>query len=147
MKNESLQRLLYLIEKLPNLLSQIPLAEFEKKPAPNVWSKKQILGHLIDSAANNHHRFIRAQYEPIPQIFYNQNKWNELNNYQHLPANHVIELWTMYNRHLVEVIRNIPEEQLLTTCRTGETEPVTLLFILQDYVQHLEHHLKQIIDL
>ena len=68
MITESIKRLQYLCEEIPVLLSIIPEQDFTHKSAPEKWSKKEILGHLIDSATNNHQRFIRAQFENVPSI-------------------------------------------------------------------------------
>ncbi len=145
MINTTIDRFTYLLDLVPALLHQIPMAELEEKKGANRWSKKEIIGHLIDSAANNHQRFIRSQYEHTPTIVYGQNQWNALNHYQSLEAGHVIALWTLYNRHLLEVIKRMPLEHLAKECNTGEEKPFTLQFLIEDYVVHMEHHLQQII--
>jgi DinB family protein len=146
MINAAIDTLTDLIGKTPAILHQMDIAEFEAKSDPGKWSRKEILGHLIDSASNNHHRFIRVQYEPVPTISYDQNKWNELNQYQHLDSKHVINLWLIYNQHLLEVIKRIPDEHLLMEYDTGGAKNVTLQYLIEDYVTHLEHHLKQIVN-
>lgn len=145
----SIQRLDFLGKVIPPLLEQIPEQTFLHKPSPDVWSKKQILGHLIDSAANNHHRFVRAQFEHIPQINYDNHVWNSGNHYQEIPVTQLISFWQAYNTHLVEVIRRIPLlklTRLVDTGKTGEKKHVTLGFLIEDYVAHMEHHLKQLVD-
>ena len=82
MINDSVSRLLFLTETIPPLLHAMDDAEFSARPLPNKWSKKEIIGHLIDSASNNHHRFIRGQFEKLPALSYNQDKWNESGHYQ-----------------------------------------------------------------
>ena len=77
MTNQALEKLNYIVEKVPKLLSQISEEKISEKPSPNKWSKKEIIGHLIDSATNNHHRFIRGQFEDIPDIRYDQDEWNK----------------------------------------------------------------------
>lgn len=143
----AIKRLEYLLTIAPGKLHSIPAAIFNAKPAAQAWSKKEILGHLIDSAANNHQRFIRAQYENVPFVSYNPDKWNELNFYQASDDKIVIDLWYTYNRHLLEVVQHIPAERLLNKCDTGANEPMTLGFLISDYVVHLEHHLKQVFEL
>jgi hypothetical protein len=145
MTNNSTSRLKVLLENIPSLLYKISEVEFSIKIRPDKWSKKETLGHLIDSATNNHQRFIRGQYEDIPTIFYDQNKWTELNYYQELENNHIIQLWTIYNRHLLEIIKRIPTKNLANECHVGNGKNVTLQFLIDDYVVHLEHHLRQII--
>jgi hypothetical protein len=146
MIEESLQRIKYLCNTFPELLKKITEEEFSYKPSPEKWSKKEILGHLIDSATNNHQRFIRVQFENVPVITYNQNQWNTCNNYNHMSASHLISFWLSYNIHLFEVIKQIPAENLSRECSIGKTENVTLEWLIIDYVRHLEHHLKQIVE-
>lgn len=141
----SVNRLSYLLETIPMLLLVISEEEFSRKINLKKWSKKEILGHLIDSATNNHHRFIRTQYQNVPTIIYDQNKWIELNHYQQLNSKHVIQLWTIYNQHLLDVIKQIPQENLLRECNVGNEKNATLHFLIDDYVNHLEHHLQQIV--
>lgn len=146
MKSNSVNRLKVLLENIPSLLLEISEDLFSIKINSTKWSKKEILGHLIDSAANNHQRFIRVQYENIPTIKYDQNKWNELNHYQQLESKHIIQLWTIYNQHLLEILKRIPEENLGMELNVGNEINVTLQFLMDDYLLHLEHHLKQIVD-
>jgi len=115
-----------------------------KKPAPNKWSKKEILGHLIDSAANNHQRFVRLQLQPeISVPGYDQDNWVRLNGYQQRPWTEIVTLWSVYNRHLASVIESL-DDSALGHVWHGADGDVTLEFIASDYVRHLQHHLKQI---
>jgi len=144
MIDQSLQRLQHLVNTVPAKLESISEQDFCAKPAPGKWSKKEIIGHLIDSAANNHQRFIRIQYETIPRISYDQNAWNQLNHYEQLGSKHVIRFWAMYNQHLVEIIKRIPEPHLSREGNSGGFENLSLGWLINDYVEHMEHHLKQI---
>lgn len=146
MVTQSVQRLEYLCEIIPPLLYAIDETTFSEKPNPAKWSKKQIIGHLIDSATNNHHRFVRTQFENIPAISYNQDKWNAHNYYQQTDGKQIIDLWTAYNKQLAALISYIPEDALGRFCNTGSETSYTLEFLINDYVAHLEHHLKQVID-
>lgn len=139
-----LQRLQYLLDTIPGMLHAIPEEEFSHKPTPEKWSKKEIIGHLIDSATNNHQRFIRVQFEDIPFIRYDQNQWNATSHYNEMASRHVIHFWEHYNRHLIEVIKHIPNVNMLRECNTGGSSNVTLQWLIGDYVVHMEHHLKQI---
>lgn len=139
----AIARLTYLCDTIPALLNTIPETEFKQKPAPNKWSKQEELGHLIDSATNNHQRFIRGQFEENPLIKYSQEDWVACNHYNGLDKSTVIRFWEMYNRHLVEVLKRIPADKQQRTCTTG-TEPQTLQFLADDYVVHQEHHLQHI---
>lgn len=144
MIQETINRLDHLLKTLPALLNQIPEEEFKMKPKPEKWSKQEILGHLIDSAANNHQRFVRIQHEIDPSIRYDQDKWNAHHQYNDLEKNFVIEFWWLYNKHILELIKKIPQENLE---RTGITNSkVTLGWLINDYVIHLEYHMKQIVD-
>lgn len=135
-----------ILDTLPAQLSAIPADILYTKPGPDKWSKKQIIGHLIDSAANNHQRFIRAQYESVPTIKYDQNKWNTLNFYETADPELLINLLCNYNRHLVSVMQQIPAESLSKKCDSGNQEPATLAFLINDYVAHFEHHLTQLLS-
>ncbi|GLU52328.1 DinB family protein [Dyadobacter frigoris] len=139
------ERLTFLIQTIPDLLEKISETDFSFKSSPTQWSKKEILGHLIDSATNNHHRFIRIQYENEPIIFYDQNKWNELSNYQNMSASHLIKFWKSYNQHLVEIFNLISDSNLQRFGTGSDGQKLPLHFYITDYVGHLEHHLKQLV--
>ena len=122
------------------------------------WSKKEILGHLIDSAYNNHQRIIRAHAQKH-LIFqgYDQDEWVKRNKYQEREANELIELWYHTNVHLAHAIQSIPKELMerltddhnldLIGMNPVDTESFTSLkFLVWDYISHLEHHLSQIIE-
>ncbi len=138
------------IDELKSLVAQNALAEVTQVDQPFLpgsrWSRKQILGHLIDSAANNHHRFIRAQFEQdFAMPGYAQEPWVNANAYQHRSWEDLVALWTIYNRHLIHVMEHARRDTLGALCRVGGGEPVTLEFLMIDYVRHLKHHLHQIL--
>ena len=112
---------------------------------PLKWSRKEELGHLIDSAANNHMRFVRAgldgNYEGPS---YEQNRWVDLHGYRDLPWNDLVEFWRRYNELLAHVVERIPDERLTSPCRIGPGATVTLGFVIEDYICHLRHHLEHI---
>ena len=142
---QTLQRFSFLMDTVPQKLLSIPAVEFDHKADTKTWSKKEIIGHLIDRAANNHQRLVRTQYETLPHIVYDPDQWNFLNGYQQMEGKTVIEFWTMYNKHLLELIKKIPSENLLLECNTGDENNHTLGWIINDYLDHMEHHLKQVI--
>jgi hypothetical protein len=144
MLQEAIDRLVFIVKVAPDLLLEISEENMSKKALPDKWSKKEILGHLIDSATNNHQRFIRAQFESKPEISYDQNKWNEFSFYQEIERTQIILFWTIYNRQLLEIIKRIPEERLMNQVKVGE-KLLRLEYLIVDYVEHLEHHLKQVI--
>lgn len=139
-------RLNHLTEIIPPLLKNIPEEVFSFKPRPEKWSKKQIIGHLVDSATNNHHRLIRARIEEQPFISYDQVKWNRISNYNDMNSASLIELWTIYNKFIAKLIKEVPSEDLDRICRTGQNETHALSYIIEDYVSHLEHHLRQVVE-
>lgn len=145
MIEKTINRLNFIIDKVPNILSEISEENMTLKPFPNKWSKKEIIGHLIDSATNNHQRFVRGQFEHNPEIRYDQNKWNEFSFYQEIASNQIISFWTIYNRQLLEIISRISTNNLKNQINVGD-KSLTIEFLIVDYVEHLEHHLKQIID-
>ena len=141
----AIQKLDVICKNAPDMFSRISHEQWETKPSPDKWSKKQILGHLIDSATNNHHRFVRSQFERSPAISYDQNLWNKHNYYQEIEPDQLIKFWTLYNIQLLELVKRIPESLFQNKLKMGENE-YSLAFVFQDYVAHLKHHLNQILD-
>ena len=138
-------RLLHELSVAEPLLRAISDSQASKPRAPGKWSRKQILGHLIDSAANNHQRFVRGQAAPALHLpGYAQEHWVASQRYDECGWEDLIGLWCAYNRHLVHVIAQIPEDKRNVPCEIGENPPVTLGHIACDYVGHLQHHLAQI---
>jgi transcriptional regulator len=145
MIEKALNRLEYIITLTPKMLTEISEENMSTKPSPTKWSKKEIIGHLIDSATNNHQRFVRGQFENIPEISYDQNNWNEFSFYNQIDSKQIISFWTIYNKQIIEIIKRIPKENLEKQIKIGNNI-LTLEFLIIDYVEHLEHHLKQIIE-
>jgi hypothetical protein len=116
-----------------------------RKPEPNKWSAKEILGHLIDSAANNHQRFVRAQHLNLTELVsYEQNEWVRIQKYNERTWKSLLLFWQSYNHHLAHIISGIPLEYLNLSFTVGSSEPVTLGYIIADYLGHMQHHLDQI---
>jgi len=129
---------------------QLKAIEAEKasfKTSGSTWSIKEILGHLLDSAVNNHQRFVRAQQvDHLSFPGYEQTFWTNSQHYNESSWEELVDLWHLYNRHLAQVIRHIALDALDTTCTIGTSEPVTLGFIVEDYLHHMQHHLSQIYE-
>ncbi|UCH64404.1 MAG: DinB family protein [Ignavibacterium sp.] len=144
------QRLLKNITEIPSKFLSFDEDELRNKPIPEKWSKKEILGHLIDSAANNHHRFVKAQIEedPFKIISYQQNSWVAVQNYNEMDSESLIELWKSYNHHILWIISNFDEKKLNTRwiMEENEVSGETILFLIKDYIDHMDHHLKQIFN-
>jgi hypothetical protein len=109
------------------------------------WVKKEILGHLIDSAANNHQRFVRAQFtSPFVWPGYEQQAWVALHRYRDRPWPELVDLWVALNGQVAVVIETVPQEKRRTACVIGDHEPRPLEWWMEDYLRHLRHHLEQI---
>jgi hypothetical protein len=109
------------------------------------WSRRKVLGHLIDSASNNHQRFVRASLQDSLDFpGYDQNGWARVQAAEKADWSLLVVLWANYNRYLAHVIAQLPAAKLQVPCRIGESQPVTLQFLAEDYLRHLVHHLEQI---
>jgi hypothetical protein len=139
------EKLLHAVQSAEPKLRQVPEAESIAPALQGGWSRKQVIGHLIDSASNNHQRFVRASLQGSLEFpGYDQDGCVQLQAVQSAPWALLVTLWTNYNLYLAHVIANLPESQLNALCRIGANDPVTLQFLAQDYLTHLLHHLGQI---
>lgn len=145
------------VEKATPLLTALSDEESATPYAPGKWSLREIIGHLIDSASNNHQRFVRAQFQDN-LIFpgYAQEDWVRVQHYRDAPWNELVMLWQSYNLQLVRVMAAVPddvrnrEHKQHNFHRIGwqiipEGEPATLDHLMSDYVAHLKNHLRQIL--
>ena len=120
------------------------------------WSRKETVGHLIDSAANNHQRFVRGQFtDDLVFPGYEGDQWVSAQKYSEASWPDLIQLWSSYNLHLLRVVSSIPAD-VLTKPRekhsldqiafklVDKNRPATLEYVIRDYVDHLRHHLDQI---
>jgi hypothetical protein len=121
------------------------------------WSPREIIGHLIDSAANNHQRFVRAQFtDELVFAGYEQENWVRVQNYQGEAWGQLVHFWKLYNQHILHLVSFIPEEtrtrlrskhnlHQIASEELSENEPVTLDFFIRDYLDHMKKHLGQIL--
>jgi hypothetical protein len=139
------QQLLRVTETAEPKLRKISELEAAEPALPGGWSRKQLLGHLIDSASNNHQRFVRAALQSSLDFPpYDQNGNIRVQAPQEADWLLLVSLWSAYNRYLAHIIARLPAAKLETPCRIGSGEPVTLDFLAKDYLRHLLHHLNQI---
>ncbi len=154
--NEVAAGLREIVDREAERLAALPDARAKTPVAPGKWSPKEIIGHLVDSASNNHGRFVRAQLtDDLTFPGYDQEAWVRLQDYANADWSSLITLWRACNLHIAHVIERIPDEAL-TKPRTRHNldeiawktiprhEPATLEYFIHDYVAHLKHHLEQI---
>jgi len=146
--NAAMQQLETYIESFPIKLKQFSSEKLLKRPAPDKWSRQEILGHLIDSAINNLKRFTEIQFlsQPYTVISYNQNELITVNDYQNLSLDHLLNLWQALNRQIIFVVKRIPADKLNYPVdpQYESKELKTLSWIICDYLAHMEHHFRQI---
>ena len=133
-----------LVNEYTPLIKAISEDKLAHKPAPNKWSKKEIIGHLIDSALTNSRRFIVAQYEENPHIVYAQDIWVAASAYQQYNSDDLVELWALLNKHICHILENTPKHLWTRTCMTGESH--TIEWLAEDYIRHLKHHMHVVLD-
>jgi hypothetical protein len=130
---------------LPHL-KQISDAEACIKPLPNKWSKKEILGHLIDSACNNQQKFVRMMaHQHLNFVGYAQDFWVGEQHYNEASWQEIINLWYAYNFHIAHIIEFVNPDFLQNTITIDDKGLFTLEFIMKDYAEHLKHHVKAIL--
>lgn len=121
--------------------------EWDDKPGPEKWSKKEIIGHLIDSAIINLQRFVRCTFEENFKLIYEQVEWVEAQHYQQADIKDLLTLWRSLNMQIIRVLKNYPANRLQVQCDNSKTSIAlhTVTWLAGDYTDHLKHHLKQII--
>ena len=134
------------VDRAQTLLAELSDAQTNQGSQPGKWTKKEILGHLLDSASNNHQRFVRAALQG-DLVFpgYDQEGLVTLQRFGDLQWRFLVEFWAGYNRFLAHVISVMPSQSSGVTCAIGKNQPATLEWIAQDYVAHLKRHLNQIL--
>ena len=144
------------VERTTGELRKLSEPAVSARPAPGKWSIKEIIGHLIDSASNNHQRFVRAQWsDDLICPSYDQDAWVSTQDYQAAAWRELVELWRAYNLHLAWVMTAIPASvrqrertkhnlDRVAFRAVPAERPVTLEYFMRDYVEHMKHHLEQI---
>jgi len=142
---QSLKKLQNILEHVPERLGRLHANQVAIKPAPDGWSPKEELGHLLDSAANNHQRIVRTQLEDHPRMpGYDGSRWVTLHRYQHRTWPELIALWQGLNTQLLVAAEAVPDGAWSRTCTIGDSQPLTLKFVFEDYIDHMIHHLQHI---
>jgi len=118
----------------------------EEKLSEEKWSKKEIIGHLIDSSIHNMVRFTEINYSEKPYIYrtYNQNDLIKINHYQEMDNDELIQLWYNLNNQIIRLFKTVTGEALEYKIQLTDNSIVDLRFLMADYVEHLEHHINQI---
>ncbi len=126
-------------------LRRVTQAAADREVRPGGWRGTEVLGHLIDSALNNHQRFVRAALDGAYEgPAYDQRGWVGLHGYRDLPWSALLDHWRGHNELLARVVERMPESRLAAPCRVGGDAPVTLAFLVEDYLRHLDHHVEQV---
>ncbi|MDM5221414.1 DinB family protein [Peribacillus sp. NJ11] len=128
---------------IPEEFNRMTEKELNHRPMPHKWSKKEILGHLCDSALNNMNRFIKIQYEEQPYVIqsYNQDQWVLVQNYQERPMDEIVNLFCTLNKQILHIITNTPNDRLSNLCDIGNNQQKSLEWLINDYLEHMEHHI------
>jgi hypothetical protein len=139
------EKLVQAVQSAEGKLRKVSEADSNTPVLKGGWSRKQVIGHLIDSASNNHQRFVRTTLQGSLEFpAYDQDGCVRVQAVQNAPWPLLVSLWTDYNLYLAHVIANLPADKLQANCRIGKDKPVTLRFLAEDYLRHLLHHLGQI---
>ncbi|MBS1574109.1 MAG: DinB family protein [Bacteroidetes bacterium] len=142
---QTIEELENIVQKYKPLFEKISDEQWSAKPSPGKWSKKEELGHLLDSAQSNIRRFIVGQYEDQPYIVYAQDKWVTISNYQHYPLENLIDLWVLLNKHICFILLNTSFENAARLVKTQAVHSIE--WLASDYNKHLRHHLHHILEM
>ena len=140
------QELVVIIERVTPMLHSLASDQtLATRVDPKKWCRKEILGHLIDSACNNQQKFVRMMQQPSLDFpGYRQDDWVAVQDWANADWEGMVSLWAAYNRHLAYLISNVTPDRLSNTIQIEGVGPFTLGFVMSDYVEHLKHHLRQI---
>jgi hypothetical protein len=139
------ERIRAIVEREERRLAAMAEPAVSRKPAAGKWCPKEVLGHLVDSGGNNLQRFVRAQLaDSLDFPAYEQERWVAVQDYAGADWALLLRLWASLNAHIAHVVSSIPAARLTAPCRIGGAAPLPLEKVVQGYVDHLEHHLRQI---
>ena len=116
-----------------------------KKPGVDRWTLKEIVGHLIDSASNNHQRFVRLQIVDeliFPGYGKDNSKWLEIAKYNEMNFSDIMLLWKQYNILIGNIIKGADESKFKNRWKNSEGDKQTLKDLMTDYVRHIKDHVK-----
>jgi DinB superfamily len=140
--NSNSQAFEAMISAFHERLLAVPVGKTSVKPAPDKWSLKEILGHLIDSASNNHQRFVRLQEQSSLSLpGYNQENWVRIQRYNSMSWDDLVPLWYLLNTLLLHIIRGMSEDCLGNIYHSPDG-PITLDVLVKDYFRHLDGHVQ-----
>ncbi|HMB62547.1 MAG TPA: DinB family protein [Eudoraea sp.] len=143
---DTIKRLEHLIRSGLDYIAESSETELALKPTPEKWSKKEILGHLVDSGINNLQRFTEIQFESKPYKIrnYNQDELVRVNDYQHSETREIVDFWVAVNQRIKSLMEQQSEKTLNFKIELDHGNISDLRFLMKDYVDHMEHHLNQI---
>lgn len=146
-----------IVEDSYSLLNQLSSGQMSDKPHPDKWSSKEIIGHMIDSAINNHRRLLLSEKKG-DLLFdgYDQDQWVRRNNYQNRSKKDLLDLWRLSNLHLADAINTLDDDLLERMTKDHNFDQISMIsfdkgkssnlnYLIQDYIYHIEHHLVQIL--
>ena len=144
------------VQRAADRLARLSTEQVRRRPVPDKWSIAEIIGHLVDSASNNHQRFVRARWmDDLVFPSYEQDRWVDAQRYRDAPWPELLELWRTFNLHIARVMAATPQDVRTRSHRTHNLHelgwqpiaadaPATLDWFMRDYVGHLRHHLAQV---
>lgn len=145
------------VEETAAKMLEIPDDVAGRPRAPGKWSRKEIVGHLIDSAVNNQLRFVRAQMQ-ADLVFpgYDQEAWVRIQRYQERPWPELVQAWRTYNAQVASIMRTAAPAQIERARSPHNLDQIgfrplpadtdaTLGFLMRDYIEHLQHHIAQVL--
>ena len=130
-----------------NRFKSLPAETLEARPDPGAWSIKEIFGHLIDSASNNHQRFVRLQITDrlvFPDYSQDNSTWISIQKYREAPWEELLSMWRYYNLHLARVIRAVNPDCIDHLWIVNKDTSISLGDLMTDYLRHLKDHIRQI---